>query len=186
MKKFILLFAMLSLECSGSGDDKLNLDKANMAFQAGDYEDALSAYAGLIPTEGSVARVGAGWCELQLNDYVSASDYFSEASDDSLVDGYAGWAFSLWAQNNPGEVIAKIDWVLARAPQYVFTLDERIGANQLIWIQASCYLQLGNHVQCLLWIQKLDPAFSIDVNDVQNSPNLLLLKLQSLGNAVSL
>lgn len=186
MNKFILLFAMVSLGCSGSGDSKLNLNKANLTFQAGDYEDALSVYIGLIPTEGSAARIGAGWCELFLNDYASASEYFSEASEDSLADGYAGWAFALWAQNKPGEVIAKIDWVLAHEPQYVSALDDRIEADQLIWIQSSCYLQLGNHAQCLFWIQKLDPAYNVDINDTVNVAGLLLLKLQSLGNVTAI
>ncbi|MBL7961553.1 hypothetical protein JNL27_15070 [bacterium] len=186
MKKLLLLFAIFSIQCAGGGNHSQTLDKANLKFQAGDYAAALLVYVDLISTEGSNARVGAGWCELLLNDYESASSYFSDASDDSLVDGYAGWAFVLWAQNKPGEVISKIDWVLSIEPQYQFSLDERIGANQLIWLQASSYLQIGNYAQCLLWIQKLDPAFSVNINDTANVSGLLLSKLQSLGNAVNL
>lgn len=187
MKKVIIVLAILNIHCSQNGRDATpTLEKALNEFQDGQYESALSSYIELIPSEGSEARIGAGWCELFLNDYASASDYFSEASDDSLVDGYAGWAFTLWAQNKPGEVIAKIDWVLAHEPQYVSALDERIGADQLIWIQSSCYLQLGNHAQCLVWIQKLDPAYNVDINDTVNVAGLLLLKLQSLGNATTI
>ncbi len=185
MKKMMWIVAVLSIQCSGGGpDDSATLDDANARFQAGQYADALAIYIGLIGSEGSPALVGAGWCEIFLSNYTSAESYFSQAAGDSLAEGYAGWAFTLWALNQPAACITKADVVIALQPNFVFSLDERIRAKDLYWLEASSYLQLSNYSKCLEFIQKIEPTYTTDLNDVLNVSGTLLTKLQSLGGAV--
>lgn len=163
-------------------DDKkiTGLTQAKNIFKDGDYEQALVLYEDLIETEGSAARVGAAWCYIRLNDYATANTYFSLSADDSLIDGYAGWTFTSWAANNPVGAIEEANFVLRKNADYVFSLDSRITANHLIWIQASSYFQLGNYAASVGRIKLLDASFNPNLN-ASNISRLIADKLQSLG-----
>lgn len=181
--KIIAVLLFVAFEITGcSKDDKkvTGLKQANNVFQDGDYEEALTIYEGLIETEGSVAQVGAAWCYVRLEDYASANTYFSLAADDSLIDGYAGWTFTSWALNNSQTAIDRADFVLRKNANYTFSLDTRITANHLIWIQAASYYQLGSYSGSVEKIKLLDPAFNPDMN-ASNIAQLIAEKLQTLG-----
>lgn len=177
----LILFGFVWLTgCSESDKKETNLKQAQNLFQDGDYEDALTMYEDLIETEGSVARVGAGWCNIRLNDYATANTYFSLSADDSLTDGYAGWAFTSWAGNNLQGALEKADFVLRKNVNYTLSLDSRITADHLIWIQASSYYQLANYASSVERIKLLDTSFNPDLN-ASNIDQLIAEKLQSLG-----
>lgn len=181
--KIIVLLVAVALGIAGcSRDDKkeTGLKLANNTFQDGEYEEALAQYEGLIETEGATAQVGAAWCYIRLEDYVSANTYFSLAADDSLIDGYAGWAFTSWALNNSQIAIDRANFVIRKNAEFTFSLDSRITANHLIWIQAASYYQLGSYSGSVEKIKLLDPAFNPDLN-ASNIAQLIAEKLQTLG-----
>lgn len=187
MKKISLFFAciavgILTSACSDKKESGPSLEDAVGLFADQDYEAALAMYINLIPKEGSSARVGAGWCELRLHSYSDAVSYFEAAAADSLPDGYAGWSFALWALDQPSPALQKASVVLTKQPNFTLSLDTKIKAEHLIWIQASCYLELVNYSLCLQKIQLLDASFSPNLND-PNIANILLTKLETLGNA---
>ncbi|MBX7151408.1 hypothetical protein K1X84_07195 [bacterium] len=178
----MVVWSLLSCGGGGGGSDSTPIDDANNQFNSGNYAIALQAYVNLIASEGSPARVGAGWCQIRLKDITSAATYFSDAAADSLIDGYAGWSFVLWAQNNPQEAIDKADFVLTKSPSYIFSLDTDITADELIWIQAASYLQLEDYSSCYDKIKALDSSYTVNLSD-PNIEDLLLQKLTSLGSA---
>lgn len=174
---------MLAMGCHDKkGDASTPLEQADNLFAAKDYTTALAAYQQLIASEGSAARVGAGWCSLKLNDYISANTYFSLSAGDSLTDGYAGWSFIGWATGNIQQSIDRADFVLNKDPDYVFSLDGRIQAKDLIYLQAMSYYQLNNYPKTVERIQHLpnQSAYNPDLN-ASNIGQVLLDKLQSLG-----
>lgn len=187
MKKISLFFAciavgILTSACSDKKESGPSLEDAVGLFADQDYEAALAMYINLIPKEGSAALVGAGWCYLRLHQLSDASVQFTAAAADSIVDGYAGWSFVSWALDQPQNAINRANFVLSKQPGYVSTLDDRIKAEHLIWVQAVSYLQLQNYSVCLQKIQLLAPSFSPDLND-PNIEDILLTKLEALGNA---
>lgn len=179
---FVLFFALWISGCSKDDKKDVSLTQAKNVFKDGDYEAALVLYEDLIETEGSVARVGAAWCYIRLNDYATANTYFSLSADDSLTDGYAGWTFTSWAANSPLGAIEKANFVLRKNAAYVLPLDTRITANHLIWIQASSYFQLDNYAASVERIKLLDNSFNPNLN-ASNISQLIAEKLQSLGAA---
>ncbi len=168
--------------CSDKKDNGPTLKEANVLFTDGSYTEALEVYLDLIPEQGSPARVGAGWCYLRLHQLSDASVQFTAAAADSIMDGFAGWSFVSWALDQPQNAINRANFVLSKQPGYVSTLDERIKAEHLVWIQAASYLQLQNYSVCLQKIQLLAPSFSPNLND-PNIEDILLVKLEELGNA---
>lgn len=178
----ILFFSFWIIGCSGADKNDTGLKQAKSLFQDGDYTEALALYENLVFTEGSVARVGAAWCYIRLNDYASANTYFSLSADDSLMDGYMGWSFTAWAANSPQGAIEKADFVLNKNGAYTLSLDPRVTANHLIWIQASSYFQLGNYAASVQKIKVLDASFNPNLNSA-NINQLISEKLQSLGAA---
>ncbi|MBL7996799.1 hypothetical protein JNM05_15640 [bacterium] len=177
---FILFIAFWINGCPNDSKKDVSLTKAKNVFKDGDYEAALVLYEDLIETEGSIARVGAAWCYIRLNDYATANTYFSLSADDSLVDGYAGWTFTAWAANSPQGAIEKASFVLRKNAAYVLSLDSRVNANHLIWIQASSYFQLSNYSASVDRIKLLDAAFNPNLN-AENISQVIAEKLQMLG-----
>ncbi len=171
--------------CGGGGSStKVTLNDANTQFAAGTFQAALDSYLQLIASEGSVARVGAGWCYIRLNDYINADAQFSAAAADNLADGYAGWSFTAWHNSQSQQVVDRVTFVLTASPTYVFSLDSRITKNSLIYVRASSYLQLLNYSACLTDIKVLDSgyAYVLTGNSIADA-NELLAKLQALGVA---
>ncbi|MBL7961208.1 hypothetical protein JNL27_13325 [bacterium] len=184
MKRNVLWFIMFTIlwisGCPNDSKKDASLTQAKNVFKDGDYEAALVLYEDLIETEGSTARVGAAWCYIRLNDYATANTYFSLSADDSLMDGYAGWTFTAWAANSPQVAIERANFVLRKNAAYVLSLDSRVNANHLIWIQASSYFQLGNYTASVEKIKLLDASFNPNLN-ASNISQLIAEKLQVLG-----
>ncbi len=183
IKTTIILILTLAMSCHDNKGGASNpLEQADNLFAAKDYTSALAAYQQLIATEGSVARVGAGWCSLKLNDYISANTYFSLSAGDSIVDGYAGWSFIGWATGSIQQGIDRADFVLRKEPNYVFLLDDRIQAKDLIYLQAMSYYQLSDYPKTVERIRHLPDQSAYNPNlGASDIGKQLLDKLQSLG-----
>ncbi|MCK6541508.1 hypothetical protein L6Q79_02370 [bacterium] len=162
--------------------DETAIEKAQQLFEDGDYEEALSRYESLIATEGSTARVGAGWSAMRLNDLNTANVYFSEAALDSIPDGYAGWSVTLWGSGSLLQSLDKTAFVLRKKPEFKLSLDRSVTHKDLIWVQASCYYQLGNYPGAVNRIQALDDTFAPNM-EAANLAEVIALKLQALGTA---
>ncbi|MCB0832733.1 MAG: hypothetical protein KDC45_04660 [Bacteroidetes bacterium] len=179
--EMILLAGFLLAGCAPqSSENRTPLEEAMDTFADGDYAMALIAFEGLIETQGSTARTGAAWCQLRLGDYLSAYSQFALTAADSLPDAYAGWAIVSWALNSPDGAIARADVVLTRQPQFIFSMDNRITASDLIWIQAASYYQVGKYSSSLERIRQLDSSFNPSLSD-PDIARLLAEKLQMLG-----
>lgn len=181
----LLMAFVISCGGGGGGKDKITLTQANDLFAGGTYNDALEAYADLIASEGAPAIAGAAWCSIRLHNYAQADSFFTAASVTLNADGYAGWSFADWAMSNPTDAISHANSALTADPDFTLSLDTRVTADHLVWIQASSYLQTGNNTQCFNKILILDPAYSMPVGTTYQIAAALLLKLQSLGVAVA-
>jgi hypothetical protein len=165
--------------------DKVTLTQANDLFTSGTYNDALEAYADLIASEGAPAVAGAAWCSIRLHNYAQADSFFTAASVTLNADGFAGWSFADWALSNPTDAISHANSALTADPDFTLSLDTRVTADHLIWIQASSYLQQANYTNCYNKIHLLDPLYSMPVGTTYEIAAALLLKLQSLGVAIA-
>jgi hypothetical protein len=184
---FIYCVLVLMFYAAGCSDkeDKVTLNGAWSAYSGKHYQTALKEFKKLILTEDSMqAYCGAGWSSLRLGWLDPANQYFIHTSSMDN-DAVAGWAFTYWGLNQPTEALNKADFALFMDPAYVFDKDTRIDYKDLIWIQASSYLQLQNYTSCLDKIKLLDTAYTANVSD-PNIAQILFLKLQSLGSATGL
>lgn len=185
MKSYISLFIIFIFSatagCGAKVESKATTSKTWYLFAARDYEEALNYFVDLIPSQGSPAIVGAGWCEIRLGHLSDAEAYFAQASP-SDPDGLAGWSLASWGNDNVEVAITKANAVLQINAQYVFPRDHRVDYKDLIWIQAASYFQLHDYAECISKIGLLDPNFSADPNSA-GIDHVLLIKLQSLGAA---
>ena len=184
-RKLVLsLIALALMSGCGGGGKKVSITKANAKFTNGDYSTALENYIDLIPSQGVPAVVGAGWCSLRLNNSSQADSFFTTIAGSITPEGNAGWSFALWALNNPTTALAKANAVLAADANFSFSLDPRIDKDDIVWIQAACYLQMADYTNCLAKIKVLEPSYSYTLsgNNYTDSTTLLA-KLQSLGAA---
>jgi hypothetical protein len=179
-----LMLALL-IGCGGGGGStaKVTLNDANTLFTAGTFTTARQDYIQLIASQGYVAAVGAGWCDVRLKLYAQADSFFTTIASDSSSDGYAGWSFTAWYNNNAQQVVDRVSFVLRKSPGYAFGMDARITQNRLLFIRASSYLQLQSYAACLADIKVLDTgyAYTLTGNAVTDGAALL----QELGTLSS-
>lgn len=180
------LIMALVMGCGGGGGgSKATLTKANQLFGDGDYQDAQEAYIALIATEGAPAVAGAAWCAIRLNRYAQADSFCTAAGVPLNADGLAGWSFASWALNDPQDALDHATAAFAASPAFsTLSIDTRVTANHLIWIQASSYLQLNNLTECYNKIHLLDSGYAMPTGNPQQIASALLTKLTSLGVAV--
>lgn len=189
MKQFIwILFAATALVTAcgggGGGKDKSPIDEGNQQFSSGNFAAALATFEGAVASEGAPAAAGAGWCLLRLDNITRADSFFAVAAAlDTVVNAYAGWSFTGWGLNSPQAAIDRADVVLGYDAAYIFDLDTRITFEDLVWIQASSYLQLGNYTSCYNKIHVLDGAYVMPTGTSEQIALALLNKLQTLGAA---
>lgn len=179
----LLSMALVSCSGGGGGKDKVTLTKATDRFATGDYDQALSDFERLIATEGSQAATGAGWCLIRLSSVARADSFFATTAADSIPDAYAGWSFTSWALNDPNDAIAQAAFVLRKDADFHLGLDARVTKDNLIWIQASSYLQLANYTACYNKIKLLDGGYVYPTGTNAQIATALMQKLQSLGSA---
>lgn len=178
----IFLIVLLStIVACDSGKKEKSIEHYWRLFERGQYLESREGFLKLVDDEGSDAYTGAGWSSLRLGDFEDADNYFSHVSSSDLA-GQAGWAFTKWTINDPEGALEKAEIVLSSVPNYTFPHDTRIDRNDLIWIEAASYLQLGNNGMCLARIQALNPNFTVNLIDPAVE-QMLLAELQRLGAA---
>ncbi len=178
----LLITALASIGCGGhKSGGKTTVKSAWQSFGSGNYEESLNDFIELIPTQGSPAIVGAGWCCVRLGRLGEAQDYFAIASP-ADADGWAGWTFVRWGLDDSQDAIAKANAALQINASYIFSRDSRVDFHDLVWIQAASFFQLRDNSNCLAKIKILDANFSADLNG-SGIDQILLAKLQSLGSA---
>lgn len=182
--KIILLAAMI-LCVSCEKEKRSAIEKAMDQYEEKNYVEALASYQALISTKGSIARVGAGWCKLKLEDYLAAYSFFNEAGPDSLPEGFAGWSLACWAQKNYQGAIEKSEVALRLKPNFKSGFDGKFSSVELIWLQASCYFFLNDYSKTVNKIKQL-PGQSNYNPDLQsdNISHELLVKLESLSQYI--
>jgi hypothetical protein len=189
MNKTILMTALLLafvIGCGGGGS-KVTITKADGLFGDGDYQDAQEVYVDLIASQGAPAIAGAAWCSIRLNNYAQADSFFTAAGVALNADGLAGWSFARWALNDPQDALDHATAALAATPAFTaLSIDTRVTDDNLIWIQASSYLQLGNYTECYNKILLLDSGYAMPTGTQYQISTALLTKLTSLGVAVAL
>ncbi len=181
--KLFAMSALFSLFVSGCGEDD-PLDAAWAKFEDKAYAEAHTEFTDLVSSEGSAALVGLGWTTLRMDSMTAAERYFDMASEDSVVDGYAGWSCVLWTIGvNQGpnsiytESLEKADFALRKQPNYVFTYDRSVTDEDLRVHQAYGFFHLGDYNSCILKIR----TFPQEANfPLTSSPQEILLKLEEL------
>ena len=174
------LFAFILISC---GDDD-PMAAAWAKFEDKEYIKAHAAFTDLIGSEGSAALVGLGWTTLKMDSMDAASRYFDRAKLDSIEDGYAGWAFVLWAiavhQNQDArhiESLEKASFVLRKDASYEFSHDNTTDYIDLRIHQAYGYFHLLDYAKCVQSINAIpgQESFSSTV------PSVILAKLDELS-----
>ncbi|MBL7995785.1 hypothetical protein JNM05_10480 [bacterium] len=169
----------------------LSCDNANpleagwSKFGAGDYPGAYAEFSSLVSTEGSGAYVGLGWTVMKMDSLPQADVYFGLASGDSLLEGFAGWSILAWLQGQHVLCIDRAEYVFRNAggySAYVFPYDPTITYQDLLLHEAFSYYHILNFSACINTIQRMDPSFSLALNNPQLQ-DILLAKLQSLTQA---
>ncbi len=174
-KTFILsgILTLMAISCGPATEEPL--DEAWALFESGDFVAAKDKFIEIIPDD-PTARIGLGWSSLRLHENTYA-DSVLQLTDLSENDALAAYTLTAWATNKNQEAIDRAGTLLQRDAAYVFSHDDKMNSDDLIWIQAASYWSLGNYIQALECVKKLDPNF----NSV--SPSELLTKIESLGGA---
>ncbi|KAB2878677.1 hypothetical protein F9K33_12385 [bacterium] len=176
--RYLLGLSLIAMSC----DDPNPLDAAWSKFGAGDYPGAHAEFSSLVGSEGSGAYVGLGWTAMKMDSLPESDTYFGLASGDSLLEGFAGWSILAWLQGQHVLCIDRAEYVFRNAGGYsffVFPYDPTITYHDLLLHEGFSYYHTLNFSACINIIQRIDPSFSIALNDPQLQ-NILLAKLQSL------
>lgn len=182
MKKAIITLACLLLMVSCTEDtSKSPLENAWTMYENAQYQAALDSFITLIPTEGSDAFIGAGWCGLQLG-LESESEFYFGLADSVDSDALAGLGFTAWVLDQSELALSKTQRVLASHPNYVFSHDKRITGKTLLWIQASSYYRMNHYNLCFNKLKTIDVLYNPAIS-TGDSSRILLEKLQQLGIA---
>ena len=182
MKKIMKCIAGSFLLVAVACEETNPLDAAWSKFGERDYAGAHSEFASLVEGEGSAAYVGLGWTTLMMDSLAESDVYFTLASEDSLLEGYAGWSIVAWLQGQHTLCIDRAEFVFRNAggyDAYVFPYDPEITYHDLLLHQGFSYYYNQNFFACLNVIQRIDPSFSVAMNDAQIQ-NKLLAELESL------
>ena len=186
MKKFlIVILSLLALACGTASP----LDDAWAKFESQDYIGAHQAFSDLALSGQAAVYVGLGWTVLRMDSLSEAQGYFATAvtlpdSVDALEDGYAGWSFAAWAQQNDTACIAYAQHVLDEDNGYVFPHDRTVTYQDLLLHQAYSYFRVGNYANCIDRIQGLDNTFLAPSLGDPDIHQILLIKLEALAGAV--
>jgi hypothetical protein len=183
MKKVIKYLAGMTLVFAMSCGDDNPLDAGWSKFGERDYAGAHAEFSSLVSSEGSNAYVGLGWTTLMMDSLPEADAYFALAAEDSILEGYAGWSIVAWLLGQHNPCIDRAEFVFRNAggyDSYEFPYDPEITHHDLLIHEGFSYYYLQNSFQCLNTIQKLDPSFTVALNN-PNLQNVLLAKLGDLS-----
>lgn len=183
MKKALVVAIGLSFLLMTACGDENPLDAGWQKFGEHDYAGAYAEFASKVSSEGAAAYVGLGWTTMMMDSLPESDAYFLLASGDSLLEGYAGWSINAWLQGQHASCVDRAEFVFRNAggyDSYIFPYDPDITHHDLLIHEGFSYYYLQNSFECLNTIQRLDPSFSVALND-PNLSTILLGKLEDLS-----
>ena len=183
MNRVMRFIAASCLLLMAACEDTNPLDAAWSKFGEHDYAGAHAEFTSLVGSEGSAAYVGLGWTTLMMDSLPESDGYFTLASGDSLLEGYAGWSILAWLQGQHDLCIDRAEFVVRNAggySSYVFPYDPEITYHDLVIHEGFSYYYNQNFFECINTVQRIDPSFSVALNDPQIE-NKLLEKLDLLS-----
>ena len=183
MKKVIKYLSGIALVLTISCGEDDPLDAGWSKFGDHDYAAAHAEFTSLVSSEGSEAYVGLGWTTLMMDSLPEADAYFALAAGDSLLQGYAGWSIVAWRLGQHNPCIDRAEFAFRNAgghDSYEFPYDPEITHHDLLIHEGFSYYYLQNSFQCLNTIQKMDPSFTVALNN-PDLLNILLAKLEALS-----
>ncbi|MCF7824147.1 MAG: hypothetical protein K9N35_08260 [Candidatus Marinimicrobia bacterium] len=131
---------------------------------------------------------GCGWCYIEFNSPDTAISFFSEGLDYITVDSsqvrfelLAGLALSYHAAGNYPNAILKGTELYSFRPLFEFSHDWRINYVDIILLVAMSHYTQGDFSDALLWVKKLDGAFTADVTTNEGRAELIR-KIELLQN----
>lgn len=181
IKSSAIAIALMMFACDSGPTDYIGEGWA--FFSAGELDQAYATFLTPAAQNDPEAFVGLGWVCVELDSMPSADRYFALAAADSLSNGYAGWALTLWARSDYTGCLDKAAFVLRHESSYRFEFKTTIDYKDLIWYQAESYLHLGNNSACLSKIQALDPSFTANLG-AANIADVLATKLENLAGTL--
>ncbi len=179
ISKYLIGLSIVLTGCGGSTPSDPVADGWAF-FSSGQFTDAHASFVMGVEQGNREGYVGLGWICIDLDSIPEADRYFGLAAGDSLIDGFAGWSAVLSARGNYSGSILKADFVLRHDPSYTFIHRPTVNFQDMIWYQASAYLQMGNYAACLERIQELDSGFTTNVN-AADAGDVLAVKLELLA-----
>ena len=171
----LLLTGLLALAACG-GDDEGNgelsdqelLDRGWNAFANGQLDQAVDNFQALVDRGALLAEAysGLGWSHsrAKLPDEAESafdSGWNQQPTGQLAADVQAGLAFVYDAQERYSDCLGATDQVPAG---WALPHDATIDHNDLIVLRAVCYYALGDFANSLTEVQRLDAAFTADVN----------------------
>ncbi len=126
---------------------------------------------------------GLGWVYLMQDSLNLANQQFSSGAQQSGADAdfYAGWALVLNLMNNIEESTAQALQALALDVNWQLAKGTTIDTATLYLLLAENYFLTGHFSESLSYVQKINPAFSVDVFSAVGK-SLLSQKIEQLSN----
>ncbi len=197
MKTKLLAIGAILLASCGPGSDTDPLVQAWQLFSDGKYADAHAEFVAILSVDETNAYVGLGWTTMKMDSINAADKYFTMASNvlplaadsitllpnDSLVHGYAGWAFVAWLKEDYQKAIDRAHFVLRKEPEFKFEFDTKIAKNAILLTLAESYFSLSNYQACIDHIKLIDTSFTASAGDA-NIKATLLAKLEALSGLI--
>ncbi|MFB0515654.1 MAG: hypothetical protein ACETWG_03510 [Candidatus Neomarinimicrobiota bacterium] len=127
---------------------------------------------------------GLGWAygKLSIADTsVVNFDIGGGLSDPTIigVEILAGRSFSNLALGEFSDAVADAKKALSRAPIWVFRRDPTLSYRHLVHTVATGFFGLAEFDSCLVWVQRLDNTFTVDVTSLSGRSKLAA-KLEAL------
>ena len=180
---FLLSLILLRLNCQvNNGTNPTDTQAEALVkdgwqqFETGNYASALGKFEEAIAIDSSYAEAfcGAGWSNARLTNLANSVSRFNHciSLNSSQVDAQAGLAFVYNAQKQYSSAIASANKALSISSTYLFIHDQTIGFKDLQLILAACYFAQGNFSQSLMFVKKLTPSFTANINTYEGKSAL--------------
>lgn len=180
--KFLMGLSLIVMSCGTT--ETVPLDEGWTLWESGSYAEA---HAKFVEASGTEGLNGLGWTTLKMDSLTQSEGYFAVAAvggTDTLTDAAAGLALVAWQQGDHAISLEAANYVLRTEPNYIFTHDPSITKDDILLAKAYDEYHLLQYANCIASIQKLDAAFTPNVND-PTIAQILITKLNLLSGTGS-
>jgi len=131
------------------------------------------------------AHNGMGWCYGKLHVADSSALHYTDGiglGDTSIVriELRAGRSFAYLALGEYDSVVVDARQVVQLVPNWIFRRDSSITVSNVIVTGAAGFYATGRFDSSLVWVQRLEPTFSVDVSTLPGQAELAA-KLEELA-----